>query len=83
MLDNQLKCDVCRNYRCETTNSHTQLEKDKPRDLPQGTPYEKHARLSHAPMSRHSPDSFVIVEECDCGMRFLHNPNIGYPVTLR
>ena len=46
------------------------------------TPYEKHQKLNHK-MTRYSPDSFVIIEECTvCGMRFLHNPAIGYPVTL-
>lgn len=46
------------------------------------TPYQKHAALNHAPMSRYSPNSVDIIEECDCGARFMHNPCIGYPVTL-
>ena len=46
------------------------------------TPYEQHAQAGHAPMARHSPNGVDIVEECDCGMRWLHNPAIGYPVTL-
>lgn len=46
------------------------------------TPYEEHKRLEHK-MSRYSPDGFVIIEECDeCGLRWLHNPLVGYPVTL-
>lgn len=46
------------------------------------TPYEKHKQAGHRPMWRHSPDAFVIIEECECGARFLHNPAIGYPVSL-
>lgn len=46
------------------------------------TPYQIHATLNHQPMSRYSPNAVDIIEECDCGQRFLHNPSIGYPVTL-
>ena len=47
------------------------------------TPYEKHQELRHK-MTRYSPDGFVIIEECEtCGMRFLHHPFIGFPVTLQ
>lgn len=46
------------------------------------TPYERHAELDHH-MTRHSPNGVDIIEECsDCGMRWLHNPAIGYPVTM-
>ena len=46
------------------------------------TPYQVHATLNHS-MSRYSPDSVQVIEECgDCGQRWLHDPVIGYPVTL-
>lgn len=46
------------------------------------TPYQVHQTLDHH-MSRHSPDGYEIIEECDdCGQRWQHNPSIGYPVTL-
>jgi len=46
------------------------------------TPYQKHAQLDHK-TSRYSPNGIDIIEECDeCHMRFLHNPAIGYPVTI-
>ena len=47
------------------------------------TPYEQHEKQGHGPMTRSSPDGFQIIEECeDCGGRWLHDPLIGYPVTL-
>ena len=50
---------------------------DQPR-----TPYQRHVHTRHA-TTFYSPDGFVKVEECAvCGMRFLHDPCIGYPVTL-
>jgi len=50
--------------------------------LKRKTPYQQHEVLNHK-MTRYSPNSVDIIEECsDCGMRFLHNPCIGYPVTL-
>lgn len=46
------------------------------------TPYENHKKLNHK-TSRYSPNGRQIIEECSiCGMRFLHDPIIGYPVTL-
>ena len=46
------------------------------------TPYELHESMGHR-MTRYSPNGVDIIEECqDCGLRFLHNPSIGYPVTL-
>lgn len=46
------------------------------------TPYQTHATLGHL-MSRHSPDGFDIIEECDeCGQRWLHNPTYDMPITL-
>lgn len=46
------------------------------------TPYQIHQTLNHH-MSRHSPDGYTVIEECDdCGQRWEHNPSIGYPVTL-
>lgn len=46
------------------------------------TPYQVHQTLNHH-MSRHSPNGYDIIEECDdCGQRWQHNPSIGYPVTL-
>lgn len=46
------------------------------------TPYKNHATLNHH-LSRYSPNGVDIIEECDdCGQRWLHNPSIGYPVTL-
>lgn len=46
------------------------------------TPYEIHKTLNHR-MSRLSPNSIDIIEECqECGQRWLHNPSIGYPVTM-
>jgi hypothetical protein len=47
------------------------------------TPYDQHAALGHD-VSRYSPNGVDIIEECStCGARFLHNPCIGYPVTMR
>lgn len=47
------------------------------------TPYNRHAALGHK-MGRYSPNGVDIIEECDeCKARFLHNPAIGYPVTIR
>jgi hypothetical protein len=46
------------------------------------TPYEEHAELNHH-MTRYSPNGIDIIEECsECGARFLHNPSIGYPISL-
>jgi hypothetical protein len=46
------------------------------------TPYENHKTLAHK-MTRYSPNGIDIVEECEeCEARFIHNPSIGYPVTL-
>jgi hypothetical protein len=46
------------------------------------TPYEKHSKLGHKTV-RHSPNGIDIIEECTtCGMRWLHNPSVGYPVTM-
>ncbi len=48
------------------------------------TPNEKHETLGHPPMTRYSPNGVDIIEECEtCGARFLHNPAIGYPVSMR
>lgn len=47
------------------------------------TPYERHQQRNHQ-MTRYSPNGVDIIEECtNCGARWLHNPAIGYPVTLR
>lgn len=47
------------------------------------TPYQLHETLDHGPMGRHSPNGIDVIEECDkCGARFLHNPCIGYPVSM-
>lgn len=46
------------------------------------SPYQLHEQQQHPPMTRHSPNGVDIVEECQCGARFIHNPAIGYPVTL-
>jgi hypothetical protein len=47
------------------------------------TPYNRHAALGHQ-MTRYSPNGVEIIEECvDCPSRWLHNPSIGYPVTMR
>ncbi len=47
------------------------------------TPYAEHAVRPCAPtMTRYSPNGIDIIEECDCGARFLHNPCIGVPITL-
>lgn len=46
------------------------------------TPYQRHEQLGHE-MTRYSPNGVDIIEECtECGARWLHNPCIGYPVTL-
>lgn len=46
------------------------------------TPYQIHQTLNHH-VSRHSPNAVDIIEECqECGQRWLHNPSIGYPVTM-
>lgn len=46
------------------------------------TPYMLHQERGHR-MTRHSPDGYQIIEECsDCLARFLHDPGIGYPITL-
>jgi hypothetical protein len=46
------------------------------------TPYENHTDLNHH-LTRYSPNGVDIIEECDdCPARFLHNPSIGYPVSL-
>jgi len=46
------------------------------------TPYKKHSELKHK-TTWYSPDSFQQIEECTiCGMRFLHDPIIGYPITM-
>ncbi len=46
------------------------------------TPYQKHQALEHE-STFYSPNGVDEVEECaDCYMRFLHNPCIGYPITL-
>lgn len=46
------------------------------------TPYQRHATFGHT-MTRYSPDGYQIIEECaDCMARFLHDPVIGYPVTM-
>lgn len=54
------------------------------------TPYQHHATLSHADMSRYSPDGFVQIEECPtCGCRWLWHPctitanGIPYPVYMQ
>ena len=47
------------------------------------TPYEKHKKLDHK-TGRYSPDGFQIIEECqECPGQWLHDPLIGYPVTLQ
>jgi len=47
------------------------------------TPWEIHSELGHH-MTWYSPDGYVKIEECaTCGMRFLHNPSIEYPITLQ
>lgn len=47
------------------------------------TPYQRHAQEGHI-MTRYSPNGVQIIEECpNCGQRFLHDPCIGYPVTMR
>ena len=47
------------------------------------TPYQIHETLNHH-TTRHSPDGVQIIEECsECGQRWLHDPVLGYPVTLR
>lgn len=47
------------------------------------TPYQRHKQLGHKTVN-HSPDGVDIVEECtECPMRWVHNPCIGYPVTMR
>ena len=45
------------------------------------TPYQQHSERGHR-MTAYSPNGVDIVEECECGVRFLHNPAIGHPVTL-
>lgn len=46
------------------------------------TPYQNHQALQHR-TTRYSPDGFQIIEECsECLARFLHDPCIGYPITL-
>ena len=47
------------------------------------TPYDQHEQQGHR-TTRYSPNGVDIIEECDdCGARWLHNPCIGYPVSLR
>ncbi len=46
------------------------------------TPYQKHKNLNHK-TTYFSPNGVDQIEEClDCGMRFLHNPCIGYPLEI-
>ena len=46
------------------------------------TPHEAHKALGHK-MTRHNPDGWSIIEECtECGGRWHHSPDIGYPVTM-
>ena len=47
------------------------------------TPYQLHGQLGHH-TTTFSPNGIDIIEECEtCGARFLHNPAIGYPVSMR
>lgn len=46
------------------------------------TPYNRHVTSCPEHVTRHSQNGVDTIEECDCGARFLHNPAIGYPVTL-
>jgi len=47
------------------------------------TPYQQHAAYGHV-TCRFSPNGVQIIEECSqCGMRFLHDPCFGYPITMR
>lgn len=51
------------------------------------TPYNEHKEIAaETPadhrITRHSPNGVDLIEECSCGRRFLHNPCIGYPLTL-
>jgi len=50
------------------------------------TPYEKHQDLAGHPTTRHSPDGFLVVEECStCGQRWIL-PNFvdgnQYPISI-
>lgn len=46
------------------------------------TPYRLHEMKEHK-ITRYSPNGVDIIEECEeCKARFLHNPCIGFPVTL-
>ena len=46
------------------------------------TPYKKHSESGHRMVS-HSPNGIDLIEECcDCFSRFIHNPSIGYPVSM-
>jgi hypothetical protein len=45
------------------------------------TPYQR-IKASGEKSSFYSPDGFCKIEEFENGARFLHNPLIGYPVSL-
>ena len=46
------------------------------------TPYQRHKTLSHV-TTWYSPDGYQKIEECtQCLGRWLHDPSIGYPITL-
>lgn len=46
------------------------------------TPYQK-TKAAGIKSSFYSPDGFCKIEEFENGARFLHDPLIGYPVSLR
>jgi hypothetical protein len=47
------------------------------------TPYQRHVQSGHK-TTTHSPNGTVIMEECEvCGVRYLHDPMVGYPIMLR
>lgn len=46
------------------------------------TPYQRHQTLKHT-TSFYSPDGIQKIEECqECLGRWVHDPCIGYPITL-
>jgi len=45
------------------------------------TPYQAHEKLGHKP-TRYSPDGMDIIEECECGARFLFPALSDRPISL-